>query len=92
MEKVAERPEMKILYFARIRQIVGRAQDDIDLPPDVTTVSTLIDFLAAEDEGCAAAFADRRTLKAAVNQQHVPLDAALAGAREVAFFPPVTGG
>jgi molybdopterin converting factor small subunit len=56
------------------------------------TVSGLIDFLAGGDAGCAAAFADRRTLKAAVNQQHVGLDAPLAGAKEVAFFPPVTGG
>lgn len=83
---------MKILYFARIRQIVGRGSDDIDVPANVKTVSELIDFLAARDPGCAAAFGDRRTLKAAVNQSHVALDASLLGAREVAFFPPVTGG
>lgn len=83
---------MKILYFARIRQIVGRGSDELEIPPGVKTVSELIDFLAAQDEGCAAAFADRRTLKAAVNQAHVQLDAAITGAREVAFFPPVTGG
>ena len=83
---------MKVLYFARIRQIIGRSQDDIEIPSEVTTVGGLIDYLAARDPGCAAAFADRRTLKAAVNQSHVPLDASLAGAREVAFFPPVTGG
>lgn len=83
---------MKILYFARVRQIVGRAEDRIELPPGVTTVSGLIDFLSQRDEGCAAAFADRRTLRAAVDKAHVQLDASLAGAREVAFFPPVTGG
>ena len=83
---------MKILYFARVRQIVGRAEDRIELPAPVTTVSMLIDFLSARDEGCAAAFADRRTLRAAVDKTHVQLDASLAGAREVAFFPPVTGG
>lgn len=83
---------MKILYFARIRQIVGRGSDELEVPATVTTVSALIDFLAARDEGCAAAFADRRTLKAAINQTHVQLDAPIAGAREVAFFPPVTGG
>ncbi len=83
---------MRILYFARIRQIIGRGQEDVDVPPEIVTVSALIDFLAARDPSCAAAFADRRTLRAAVNQKHVPLDAPLGGAQEVAFFPPVTGG
>ena len=83
---------MKILYFARIRQIVGRPEDVLELPAEVKTVSALIDYLAARDQGCAAAFADRRTLKAAINKAHAGLDAALEGATEVAFFPPVTGG
>ena len=83
---------MKILYFARIRQIAGRGMEEVDVPASVTTVSGLIDFLAAKDERLAAAFAERRTVKAAVNQNHVALDASLEGAREVAFFPPVTGG
>lgn len=83
---------MKVLYFARVRQIVGRAEDMIELPPEISTVSMLIDFLSQRDEGCAAAFADRRTLRAAVDKTHVPLDASILGASEVAFFPPVTGG
>ena len=83
---------MKILYFARLRQIIGRGQDDIDVPADVKTVSALIDYLKGRDEGIAAAFADLRTLKVAINQSHASLDAPLVGATEVAFFPPVTGG
>jgi molybdopterin synthase sulfur carrier subunit len=83
---------MKILYFARLRQIIGRGQDDISIPADVKTVGALIDYLKARDEGVAAAFADLRTLKVAVNQSHASLDASLAGATEIAFFPPVTGG
>ena len=83
---------MKILYFARIRQIAGRGMDEVEVPASVTTVSALIEFLAGKDERLAAAFAERRTVKAAINQAHVGLDASLAGAREVAFFPPVTGG
>ena len=83
---------MKILYFARLRQIIGRGQDDINVPADVKTVSALIDYLKGRDEGIAAAFADLRTLKVAVNQSHASLDASLVGAIEVAFFPPVTGG
>ena len=83
---------MKILYFAKLRQIIGRGQDDISIPADVKTVGALIDYLKARDEGVAAAFADLRTLKVAINQSHASLDASLAGATEVAFFPPVTGG
>jgi molybdopterin synthase sulfur carrier subunit len=83
---------MKILYFARLRQVIGRGQEDIDVPADVKTVSALIGYLKGRDEGIAAAFADLRTLKVAINQSHASLDASLAGATEVAFFPPVTGG
>ena len=83
---------MKILYFARLRQVIGRGQEDIEVPADVETVSALIDYLKSRDEGIAAAFSDLRTLKVAVNQSHAPLDASLVGATEVAFFPPVTGG
>ncbi len=62
-------------------------------PPDhVATVAGLLDWLAADSEAHRAAFADRARLRAAVDQQFVPLDASLAGAREVAIFPPVTGG
>lgn len=83
---------MKVLYFARIRQLAGRGQDEIEVPEAVQTVADLMAFLGSRDEGLAAAFADHRTIRVAVDQAHAPLDAALAGAREVAFFPPVTGG
>ncbi len=83
---------MKILYFARIRQIAGRASEEVEVPASVATVADLVQFLSARDESVAAALAERRTLRAAVDQNHVPLDASIAGAREVAFFPPVTGG
>jgi molybdopterin synthase sulfur carrier subunit len=83
---------MKILYFARIRQIAGRSMEEVEVPASVATVSDLIDFLSKRDEGVAAALAERRTLRAALDQTHVALDAPLGSAREVAFFPPVTGG
>jgi molybdopterin synthase sulfur carrier subunit len=83
---------MKILYFARLRQIIGRGQDELAIPPDIATVQELIDYLKTRDEGLASAFGDLRTLKVAINQSHATLDASLAGATEVAFFPPVTGG
>lgn len=83
---------MKILYFARLRQVAGRGSEEVDVPETVKTIGELMDFLSTRDEGLAAAFADRRTVKAAINQSHVAHDAPLAGAQEVAFFPPVTGG
>ena len=83
---------MKILYFARIRQIAGRGSEELEVPGTVKTVSELIDYLSERDAGLAAAFAERRTVKAAINQVHVALDAPLNGAAEIAFFPPVTGG
>jgi sulfur-carrier protein len=83
---------IRVLYFARFRQIVGRPEDTINPPLHVDTVNRLIDHLIAADAGCAAAFADRRVIRAAINQSHVQLDTPLDGATEVALFPPVTGG
>lgn len=83
---------MKILYFARIRQIAGRSSEDVDVPDGVSTVEDLVMFLSGRDPAVAAALAERRTLRAAVDQAHVSLGTSIAGAREVAFFPPVTGG
>lgn len=83
---------MKILYFARFRQIVGRGYEELVLPADVKTVNELLQHLIATDANCAAAFCDTRTLKVAVDQVHCNLQASIVGAKEVAFFPPVTGG
>ena len=58
----------------------------------VVTVNDLMDWLATRSAKHGAAFANRATIKSAVDQTHVPLSAALGDAREVAFFPPVTGG
>jgi sulfur-carrier protein len=83
---------MKILYFAWVRQRVGLGEETLDIPGHVTTVAELIDWLKTRDETYANAFADLRLIRAALDQSIAPLDAPLAGAREVAFFPPVTGG
>ena len=82
----------KLLYFARMRQIIGKGEEDIAIPARVETVSMLIDFLRSRDDSYAAAFADPRIVRAAIDQTHAQLDAPIAGAREIAFFPPVTGG
>jgi sulfur-carrier protein len=83
---------MKVRYFAWVRERVGQAEETIELPPEVINVAELMDWLAARDEGYAAAFAEPAVIRAAIDQDHVPHDAPLAGAREVAFFPPMTGG
>jgi sulfur-carrier protein len=83
---------MKVLYFARFRQMIGRGQDEISVPENVSTVSALLNHLVANDAGVAAAFVDLRTVRVAVDQSHCALDASIIGAKEVAFFPPVTGG
>jgi sulfur-carrier protein len=83
---------MKVMYFARFKQVIGRGSDDLTLPASITTVEGLLDHLIKTDEACAAAFANRKLVRAAVNQNHVQLNHPLAGATEVAFFPPVTGG
>ena len=81
-----------MLYFAWVRERIGTGSERVDPPAAVTTVAALIDWLATHSAGHASAFADPNRLRAAVDQQFVPLDAAITRAREVAIFPPVTGG
>lgn len=83
---------IRMLYFAWVRERVGTGEEVVDPPATVTTVAALIDWLAAGNPAHAAAFAERGRLRAAVDQVFVPLDAPIADAREVALFPPVTGG
>ena len=83
---------MKLLYFAWVRQRTGIGEETIDLPEAVTTVSELMAWLSSRDEGYESAFANPKLIRAAVDQQHVDLDSPIGSAREVAFFPPVTGG
>lgn len=83
---------MKILYFAWIRQRIGKSADELSVPEEVATVSDLIDWLQSRGAGYAAAFADRDALRMAVNQEHVDAAHPVSNGDEVAFFPPVTGG
>lgn len=83
---------MKLLYFAWVRERVGKADEDVVLPENVTTVAELMEWLAGRGEEYAHAFENRKTIRAAIDRVHVKPDTALAGAREIAFFPPMTGG
>jgi len=82
---------MQILYFAWLRERIGTASEEID-PNGAATARDLIARLSAIDAGHAAAFADMTAVRVAVDQVMGDLDTPVAGAREVAFFPPVTGG
>ena len=81
-----------MLYFAWVREAIGAGSEQVDPPAEVASVSDLITWLAGRSEAHARAFADRGRLRAAVDQHFVPLDAPIGRAREIALFPPVTGG
>ena len=83
---------MKVVYFARLRERVGLREETLAPPPEVATIADLVAWLVARGDNYAAAFADAATVRAAIDRGHVKHDAPIAGAREIAFFPPMTGG
>jgi molybdopterin synthase sulfur carrier subunit len=83
---------VKILYFAWVREKTGKAEELVELPAEVKTVAQLIGWLKGRGPEYAEAFARGNVIRAAIDQKHVPPQTSLAGAREIAFFPPVTGG
>jgi sulfur-carrier protein len=83
---------MKVKYFAWVRERIGKAEETIEPPASVLTIADLIGWLSARDESYAHAFEKPRVIRAAIDHAHVQPDAAIAGAREIAFFPPMTGG
>jgi molybdopterin synthase sulfur carrier subunit len=83
---------MKVLYFAWVRERIGKAEEMVEPPPDIRTVGDLMGWLAQRNEAYAHAFETPRVIRAAIDHTHVRPDAAIAGAREIAFFPPMTGG
>ena len=83
---------MKLVYFARVREALGRDDEDFDFPASVQTVGDALDWLVAQSPLHAEALADRSKLRFALDQRMVKADAAIAGVREFAIFPPVTGG
>ncbi len=83
---------MKLLYFAWVRQKIGTAEEEVSPPEAVQDVAGLVAWLAARSPGHAAAFADPRQVRAAVNQDFAAPDHPVRPGDEIAFFPPVTGG
>jgi sulfur-carrier protein len=83
---------LKLLYFAWVRERVGKPEEEIDPPANVRTVGELVAWLSGRGEEYAYAFENAKVIRTAIDHTHVKPDAAIAGAREIAFFPPMTGG
>ena len=83
---------MKILYFAWLRERLNRGEEEVSPPPEVQTISDLIGWLRARDEAANLAMQKPEIIKAAIDAKIVPHTAAIAGARVIALFPPMTGG
>ncbi|KMO23028.1 molybdopterin converting factor subunit 1 [Methylobacterium indicum] len=83
---------MKVVYFAWVRERIGRPEETLDLPAEVATVADLVAFLKGRGEEYAYAFETEGVVRAAVDRVHAKPETPLVGAAEVAFFPPMTGG
>lgn len=77
-----------LLYFAKVREAVGTGEERIELPDGLSTIADLADWLA----GRYPIFLDRERLRVAVDQVMAKFDTRIGAAKEIAFFPPVTGG
>lgn len=83
---------LNILYFAWVRELVGQDEESIERPAPGSTIADLIDRLVDRGGGYSEALAEKERLRAALDQRFVPLDTPIGQARELALFPPVTGG
>jgi len=83
---------MRLRYFAWVRERIGKPEEVIEAPPEIKTVGELMAWLASRGEEYAHAFETPHVIRAAIDHRHVPADAAIKDAREIAFFPPMTGG
>jgi molybdopterin synthase sulfur carrier subunit len=83
---------LKVVYFAWVRERIGKTDEDLDPPATISTVSELIRWLAGRGEEYAYAFENPKVIRAAIDRVHVRPETKLGAAREIAFFPPMTGG
>lgn len=82
----------RVLYFSWVRERIGVASEDLAIPPSVTSVGQLLNWLSGRGEQYEYALADAAALRVALDQTHVDASAPLHGTREIAIFPPMTGG
>jgi molybdopterin synthase sulfur carrier subunit len=83
---------VKLRYFAWVRERIGKPEEEIEVPAEIRTLDDLIAWLSRRGDEYAHAFENPKSIRAAINRAHVKANAALAGAHEVAFFPPMSGG
>ncbi len=83
---------VKVLYFAWLRERIGKAEEEIELPASVVTAADLIEWLRGKGEEYALAFDNPKIVRIALDKTHVQPGARIGAAREIAFFPPMTGG
>jgi molybdopterin synthase sulfur carrier subunit len=83
---------MKAVYFAWVRERIGKNEEEIAPPAEVSTVGELVAWLAGRGENYAYAFDKPQVIRVAIDRAHVARDTRIAGAKEIAFFPPMTGG
>jgi sulfur-carrier protein len=83
---------VRLVYFAWVRERIGRASEDVDLPANAKTVSDVVAWLATRGPEYAHAFERPTVIRAALDKVHAHASAPIADAKEIAFFPPVTGG
>jgi molybdopterin synthase sulfur carrier subunit len=83
---------LKILYFAWIRERIGKAEEELEIPASVVTASDLIGWLRGKGEEYALAFDNPKIIRVALDKMLVQPGAKISAAREIAFFPPMTGG
>ena len=82
----------KLVYFAWVRERIGKAEEEISLPADVVTVGDLLSHLKGLGEESEAALQFPQAIRVAINMEHAEHDEPIAGAREIGLFPPMTGG
>jgi len=83
---------MRLIYFAWLRERIGKQEEEIVLDPDIKTVAQLLDFLEQKGENYQAALAERELVRVALDKTHAGHESSLQGVHEVALFPPMTGG
>jgi molybdopterin synthase sulfur carrier subunit len=83
---------VKLVYFAWVRERIGKESEVVELPAELETIGDLVEWLKTRGEEYAYAFENAAVVRAAIDKRHVKSAAAIAGASEIAFFPPMTGG
>lgn len=82
----------KLVYFAWVRERIGKPEEEIELPDDVKTVRQLLSHLKTLGEEYEAALQYQEVIRVALDQEHVDHHEAIGNAREIGIFPPMTGG